>query len=403
MIKSLITLFAIYAMNSLIAQNYWIQRDSVNGPPRGAAASFSLNNEFFAVGGIDVEEFKRKMYSYDLDQDDWDDEVPLGGETGDGLARASAIGFSSVGYGFVGLGAGVIPNMNDLWRYDPSTESWTQMADFIGAGRNGAVAFTIDSITFVGTGLTTEGITDDFYAYNAFSNSWTTISAFPGGARREAAGFTMGGKGYLGTGRGDGIYFADFWEYNPLTDTWTEKAALPGVPRMGAAGCGNFPRAYIMCGETNTAYLDDVWEYNYFGDIWTQRADFPGGERTQANAEVVDGKVFMGLGYNGVYHDDFYEYAPMPVGINENNTQSYLKVYPNPARDYFVVQFNQKITPTQINIFDATGKLVTDKFELTIISNKEIKVNTTSRETLGLYFIQIAENDKVQSLKVLIQ
>src|SRR5690606_2160291 len=157
------------------------------------------------------------------------------------------------------------------------------------------------------------------------------ISPFPGGARKEAVGFTMGGKGYLGTGRGDGVFYNDFWEYYPTEDSWAEKAALPGAPRLGAVGCGVFLRAYVLLGEdSDSEYKADVWEYNYFGDIWTQRADFGGGSRTQASAIVVDSRIFVGLGYNGVYHDDFYEYEPLPVGIDELEIIS-IDIYPNPA------------------------------------------------------------------------
>ena len=42
--KKLILGIGFIALNtSLFAQNTWVRRDSVNGPPRGAAASFELN------------------------------------------------------------------------------------------------------------------------------------------------------------------------------------------------------------------------------------------------------------------------------------------------------------------------------------------------------------------------
>ena len=85
MLKRLTVFLLIAVLAHAEAQDIWIQRDSVNGPPRGACAGFSVAGEAFVIGGINMEEYKRKMYSYDLDQDDWDDELALGGIAGDGL------------------------------------------------------------------------------------------------------------------------------------------------------------------------------------------------------------------------------------------------------------------------------------------------------------------------------
>lgn len=382
-LSSLLLLFSLI----LNAQNTWVKRDSVNGPARGASASFELNGEAFLVGGLDVEAFKRKMYSYDLDQDDWDNELSLGGEAGSGLERASAVGFSGGGYGFVALGVGTSSPLKDTWRYDPVSDSWTQVADFMGSGRSGAVAFVIDDIAYVGTGQDGAGLKADFYSYTIGTNTWQALSNFAGGARKEAVGFTMGGKGYVGTGRGALSYQSDFWEYNPLTDTWTEKAELPGAARIGAVGCGVFPKAYIMLGEDNAFnYRSDVWEYNYFGDIWTQRANYEGGTRTQANAICVDNRIFVGLGYNGIYHDDFYEYQPLPLGL-EVIELTKLTVYPNPIDIYFRLTYSTPLNNPSLKLFSADGKDVSHSILLESSTPINCKVNIINTLPSGTYFL----------------
>ena len=75
-------------------QDYWLQKDTVKGPPKSAACAFVLENKGFAVTGMDAFEYKRKMYSYRSDQDDWDDELSLGGEGGAGLERVGAVSFA---------------------------------------------------------------------------------------------------------------------------------------------------------------------------------------------------------------------------------------------------------------------------------------------------------------------
>ncbi len=366
-------------------QNVWIQRDSVNGPPRGAAAAFTLQNEGYVIGGIDFIEFKRKMYSYDLDQDDWDDEMSLGGVAGEGLERASAIAFTIDTFAYVGLGIGGTL-LKDLWRYDASTGTWTQMADFAGTARNGAIGFAIDNKGYVGLGQDADNLKADFYSYNPSLNEWEELADFEGSARKEAVGFTMGGKGYVGTGRSNAGYLADFWEYNPLTDTWDQKADFPGTPRLGAVGCGVFPNAYIMLGEDNDfEYRKDVWSYNYFGDVWSQRADFPQ-TRTQASALVVDGRIFVGLGYNGQYHDDFYEYEPYPLSTTEFDAMDF-KIYPNPTSAHFTVDFPIEMSNSNIVIFNAAGQEITEHFIIDKQSDGRYFVSTNDAISRGQYFI----------------
>jgi len=378
---------------ALFAQNTWVKRDSVNGPPRGACSNFTLDGEAYVLTGVAVDEFKRKMYSYDLEQDDWDEEEALGGESGDGLERASAVGFSGGGYGFLALGQGSASPLKDTWRYDPISKTWTQMADFEGTGRAGAIAFVVDDIAYVGTGQDLSGLQNDFYSYQISSNTWSSLSDFPGEARKEAVGFTMGGKGYVGTGRGEFGYFTDFWEYDPSTDSWSEKAEFPGSPRMGAVGCGTFPSAFIMLGEDNTfAYKQDVWEYNYFGDIWTQRADYMGGTRTQANAMVVADRIFVGLGYNGIYHDDFYEYQRLPASLNSETAIDFT-LFPNPVTEMITIQFSDPITDPRITLVGINGQNYSDHFTIDLQNNNSLVLSISEKVSTGIYFLNLYDGE----------
>lgn len=368
------------------SQDVWVQKDSINGPPRSSAASFVLDGEGFLVSGLDVIDFGRKMYSYDVDQDDWDSEVSIGGINGSGLNRGGAIGFSAAGQGFIGLGQGnTAPFYSDLWGYDPETSVWTQKADFIGSPRRQAVAFTINDTVYVGTGQDQNGYTQDFYKYDAFNNIWSQISNFGGTARKGAVGFTMGAQGYVGTGD-EGIYTNDFWQYQPSIDTWIEKASFPGTARTGSCGWGIFPTAFIACGYDNTFdYKKDVWEYNYFADVWTQRSNFMGPKRTNASAFVISGIAYLGLGYNGEFLDDFYAYTPL-LSVDENSTFINLNVYPNPATTVVNISFSQEVpNDIKINLFDINGKMINIKVDISA-NNIELDLNGLST---GTYFYAV--------------
>ncbi len=368
-------------------QDIWEIKDSVNGPARGSSASFVINGEGYIIGGLDDFGFKRKMYSYDPSQNDWDDELSLGGLNGDGLDRASACGFAIGDKGYICLGQGQTnPYFKDTWEYDPINDTWTQKADFVGTARRQAVAFVIGNEAYVGTGQDANGLCKDFYKYDPETNSWLQLNDFPGTARRQAVAFTMGDQAYMGTGD-DGVLKNDFWMYEASSDSWIQKASFPGTPRAGAVGWGIFPTAFIATGEDNTfTYTNDVWEYNYFSNSWTQRSDFLGSGRKNAIAMVINNIAYIGTGYSGIFEDDFYSYSGI-VGIDElSNTK--LKIYPNPFFDKATIELKYE-TPTldNIMIFDQLGNEVSEIFNLGIVNNQLLIQKPNNSK--GNYFLKI--------------
>lgn len=356
-------LFAAIIVLSLgfasIAQDQWIQRDSLNGAPRSVSSVFVANGDGHVLGGLDEDGFRRSMVSYTPWQNDWDDEPSIGGLNGSGLARGSASSFAINGKGYVCLGQGETnPFFKDLWEFDPVTNVWTQKANFIGTPRRQAVSFTLYDIGYVGTGIDASGFTKDMYKYEPLTNTWTQIADFGGSARKEAVGFTMGHHAYVGTGD-DGVMLNDFWQYDPTGDTWLQKADLPATARKGAVGWGTFPQAFICTGEDiNFNYTKDLWEYNYWSDSWTQRADFMGAGRSNAIAFTLGGIAYVGTGYDGQFYDDFYAYQRI-LSLDEIEESADINVFPNPVVNEFKI--TSKIDNLSLKVFDALGKDVTSK------------------------------------------
>jgi hypothetical protein len=387
-------LFFILIMGSFSSwsQNNWVIKDSVKGSPRAVCASFTLLGQGYILGGLDDFGFKRKVFSYDLTQDDWDEEPSIGGPNGDGLDRGSASAFSIGNKGYICLGQGETnPYFGDLWEFDAETGAWSQKADFSGSPRRQAVAFAIGGFGYVGTGQDATGLKKDFYKYDPTTNTWDQLNDFAGSARRQAVGFVSGDQGYVGTGD-DGVLKNDFWMYEPSNDTWIQKTSLPSAPRAGAVGWGFFPAGFIATGEdAQNTYRKDVWEYNYFTNSWIQRTDLLGPGRKNAIAFQLEGIAFLGSGYNGQFLDDFYGYYCV-AGIDELSLKLEAMACPNPVSDRTTITLKyNEVQNMKVRLFNSTGQEITQfHYEVKGPNAFELDLSTLAK---GNYFYELMDSD----------
>ncbi len=350
--KSIIVFISLFIPLSIVfAQpDTWMPIDSMNGSGKSVAASCVLNDNGYVIGGFTGTDFTRKMYSYDPIQNDWDDEVSVGGETGSGNNRGSAIAFAINNIAYYGLGQGSTANYyRDFWSFDPVTQTWTQQADFAGSARHGAVAFANNEVGFVGTGQDANGLCKDFFKYIPSSNTWEQIADFGGTARKFAVGHMIGTEGYVMMGD-DGVYKNDSWVYVSQFDVWAPLTGLPGAGRSGVASWVDYPSIFIACGEkADGTVTNEVWEYNIFGEDWVQRASVPGPMRKHPVAFSINGMGYLGAGYapGGQFLDDFYSYQR--VLTTQNQEQLTVSLFPNPSSDFVMVDQETIEEATAIN------------------------------------------------------
>lgn len=388
-----IVVILLCLLTNLRAQNFWVQKDSVKGPGKSVACAFSLNGTGYIVSGLTSSGFVRSMYSYDVNQDDWDDAQSMGGLNGGGLSRGSASSFTIGGNGYICLGQGDNGNyVDDVWEYNPIADVWSQKANYGGSPRRAAVAFTIGSFAYVGTGQDVSGLRKDFYKYDPIANQWTAVADFGGTARKYAVGFSMGNQGYVGTGN-DGVMRSDFWQYQVSTNTWIQKTNFPGGAREGAVAWGEFPNGYIATGEDqNFNYLNDVWVYNYFTDTWNTCAPLPGPGRKHAITFTVGGLTYVGTGYTGDYVDDFYAYDGVTSTMESDETDHAVSIYPLPASTYIIADWTgSDYNEVKYTIRDAQGRDVTSSFSFhTQYTQCRIEFNDAPT---GNYFLCLLNED----------
>lgn len=390
MIKKL--LFAVvFSFTAFIPAKAWIQRDTIGGGPRSAASGFCIGTAAYVCLGLDSNSYKRSMWMYNPATDIWTQMTSLGGATGSGLDRDVAMAFAIGNKAYVVGGQGTNPYFNDTWEFDAVTNTWMQKQTFSGGGRRAGVAFAANSKGYVGLGQSSTGLRNDMWEYNPTTNTWAAKANFPGTARRLAACFVINNKAYIGTGD-DGAFKQDMYEFDPATNVWTAKANFGGTPRYSTVSFSMYGKGYVGLGYDNTLQnTDDIWEYDPTTNAWIFKDNFPGSKRANATAVVTpNNKCYIGLGYDSLLRDDWWEFDPIIDGISEQEyLASLLSVYPNPALDHATIDITTELVDyaesATLEIVDMAGRKV---YTQTVNGPGRIALETTSFAR-GVYHIML--------------
>jgi len=195
--------------------NTWTAKANILGDARNGSATFTIGNKAYVCGGNASTAFYF-VYEYDPNNNNWTQKSNIGGSLN--IKRAYMPGFAIGNLGYIGTGNDGSSDQKDFWQYNPSTDTWTQKADFGGGVRNFAVGFSIGNKGYMGMGSDGSSDKKDIWEYDPSTNTWTKKMDFPGNARSALGGTSIGSKGYIGLGvalHGGGSRYNDFWEYCP--------------------------------------------------------------------------------------------------------------------------------------------------------------------------------------------
>jgi len=278
-------------------QSTWTRKSDFPGIERTDAVSFALNGKGYYGTGFNLKDshiFNHIMlndfWEYDPVTDQWTRIIDFPGSP-----RKDAVAFAINEVGYVGLGTDYpeddTGHFKDFFKYDPNLKTWSSIASYGGVGRHSAAAFVINGKGHVGTGWWgrdnpngTGAVSDNIWQYDPLTNSWTEISKFP---RHTyfAAGFSINNQGYIYDY--DALYKLDGSEWIRLTsfrlNSWDIVAFSIG--NYGYYGIGNF-------------HTWNLIEYDPLNQQWTDfRLRFPGS--SGASVFVINNKAYIigGMSY----------------------------------------------------------------------------------------------------------
>lgn len=394
------TAFSFLICLLFLGTTSFAQWESVSPYPGGATdgiASFEIDGKIYAGGGLGQQSF----YELNPETGSWTEKAKIPG----GVNRGWVIGFSINGKGYMGGGdkTGSFDVTNDFYRYDPSLDEWTQIADFGGGNRDGAFACSLNGKGYVFGGFNGTSAVSDVWEYDPDADSWTQKSNYPGGSAIFPAGFVANDKVYVGTGSpGGGGSSGSFYVYSPSTDSWKQKADFPS-PRQAAVGFAVGSTGYIGGGQENySATFTDFYQYDIWTDTWSKQPslDFaPTASVAWSGACVVNNTVFMGTGadFEGGtlnFSDKYYKADITPLSI-ATTAQHDVEIYPNPSSGVVHIKSQNGGALGTIHIFNSTGELV-------LVSDGKSNVLSTSELATGIYSVRITVTGKATMVKPLV-
>jgi len=218
--------------------------------------------------------------------------------------------------------------------------SWVRLPDPPAAmqGRENQVTIAHNGFIYVGFGNTNSCL-NDWWRWDPCSGTWTQLASPPVTFGGLPLIFAIGSFIYVGGGRYacGGLLTDAFYRYDPATNTWTPRANLP-VPLQGAAGASDGTYGYVACGLTTGGTLTNtLYRYNPSTNSWTNLSTVPGGGRWIPSMAYYQGKLYIGGGATAQCRQDFYAYDIA------NNNWTTLPNHPITHSDAWAVAYNGKV------------------------------------------------------------
>jgi N-acetylneuraminic acid mutarotase len=234
--------------------------------------------------------------------------------------RDGAVAFTINGEGYIGLGGGFIGN--NMYKYNPENNKWSEITPFPGGQRYAATSFVINNKAYVGLGVlnpvTGFELTNDFWSYDPINNSWSQVANFPYSTYR-AIGFSLNGEGFVITNNETD----NFWKYDPHTNSWTQKVDHPEVVfpyNFPSTGFSLNEKIFTFCNDGSTG-PNQFYEYDFNTDNWSKKADIELSSAYGPTGFAVNGHGYIRESYI------LYKYNPItntwrndlqdPLGLRE--------------------------------------------------------------------------------------
>ncbi len=343
--------------------------------------------------------YNSDCYQYDPSNDTWTRLANFPGGP-----RSFAYGVESGGKGYVGFGlvasSTSVTYYNDLWEFDASNNTWTQLASCPGQGRRHPAMVSTPGKVYVGCGDGATGNLNDWWEYDIATNTWTQQANLPAAVRHHPYFFGIGDDAYVGCGHNGQSIYKDFFKFNAVTKAWT---AIPSLPTQGRVAGTQFAyggKGYLLSGQgedhRNLA-TGEMWEYDPATNAWTSKTAHPGTGRWAPGSFVINNTVYLtsgaGFGNSQIDISDLWKFdLPAAVAVNDIVKDNNINLYPNPAQEELFISIDKKIK--SIKLTTIYGAVLEASYEITASSKATIDITNLAA---GIYLLQVESEGTIST------
>lgn len=383
--KIYVLLSCLFISTQLLAQS-WTPVANIPGGVHHPV-TWGLQGMGYAVSGTDANNAPTdNVYQYNPTTDSW---ITLSDFPGS--PRSFAIGTVYKGIGYIGFGASSLSLLRDLWSYNPLTGQWNILAPCPCAGRRHPSFVAVNDAIYVGLGDGAQGNYKDWWKYDILTNSWSQLPDLPGPPRHHPFQFVVNDQVFAGLGHGGNTIYKDWYRLDPVTDTWTQMADFPGEARVAGTQFDHAEKGYVLSGDgDNHSFMatGEFWEYDDITDSWNQLTPHPGRSRWAPGSFIINDEVYFigGLDRSSqVLRTSAYKYKlPSTIGLNEEASLA-LKIYPNPANHWLKIETMEQFD--HLELVNSTGQVVLKKGRVEQIELSHLPA--------GLYHLRVFKNERI--------
>lgn len=205
------------------------------------ATTFSIADIGYVITSATAEGGQVNFVAYDPSTDSWSAKANY---PSDISSDSRSFSINNKGYVNFSMNVGAEGDyVNDLWEYDPETDTWTEKTSYPLEFVTGTVNFVINDMAYFASGF----INTLVYRYLPDDNIWEPIES-PGVYFYNSFGFALNGIGYIGLGSIDDL------DLNPSSHIWRMDPALLSTSEENAIDVSVFPNPVtdVLFIESNT-------------------------------------------------------------------------------------------------------------------------------------------------------
>ncbi len=390
-----LSVFLIFFSWFSFAQS-WTQLQDFTGTERDDASIFTIGSKVYCGTGLQVGwTCTNDFYAFDLATETWGSICSMPTIA----SRQYGIGFSILGKGYVFGGVNDLGTyLNDLWEYNPTTNTWLQKSNMPSLGRSGIVAFVINDIVYIVGGRTfVNNAIPETWMYNPMTDIWTQLTNIPISGTWRGVTFTYNNKGYIGLGKNNfDQYNKLFFEYNPTTNTWNNVLGYSHFGRAytGFAQIGNF--GYLFGGADSLGFIDNTFEKIDLSNFSTLLLNpFTSVSRKGCMSFVGNNSFYITTGVSTTARFKETWKASDIVGINKSKKVDELMLFPNPAKNKITISLkNAEII--SVKFYDYLGQ------EVLKVNSGFSNIDVSQIAQAGIYSVYILLGNGVLVVRKLI-